>query len=258
MSGGGGSQTTVQQASIPQFVEDAAKANLARADYVSQLGYMPYYGPDVAALSPMQTQAMQSTGAGMQALGLAPQGFDPMAGMPQPQTFMGGLQGYSSGNLFDEALAQLQERRPAQYDAYTGMFIDPVTGDLGVGFTKHGSLASGSSAPIVSQMADYSYRDSGRSYSDGPQTGGQLRPSTGNFMRDLELFGRSVSPFHSTTPVIQSMVNEQLPAYSAPPLPTYSGSGRSESDGPQTGGSISDIANANQQSAYDAMGGFYS
>lgn len=150
MSGGGGSQTQVVQSEMPQWMQDAAKENLARAKYASQIGYTPYYGPDVAAMSPMQTQAMQSTGMGMQAFGLAPQGFDPMAGQPQPQTFMGGLQGYSSGGLYDQALAQLQERRPGQYDAISGMFIDPQTGDLDVGFTPEGSITT-TNAPAAVQ-----------------------------------------------------------------------------------------------------------
>lgn len=146
-SGGkGGGQTS--QVTIPKYIEDASKKNLARADYFGQIGYVPYYGPDVAALSPMEEQAMRGTGSAMQAFGLADQGYDPLAGMPQAQTFMGGLRGYSSGDLYDDALATLQERRPAQYDAMTGAFIDPITGEAGVTFTPEGSIGDSTIASV--------------------------------------------------------------------------------------------------------------
>lgn len=152
-SGGkGGGQTS--QVTIPKYIEDASKKNLERADYFSQVGYVPYYGPDVAALSPMEEQAMRGTGSAMQAFGLAGQGYDPLAGMPQPQTFMSGLRGYSSGDLYDDALATLQERRPAQYDAMTGAFIDPITGNLDVGFTSQGAITSTAAPQVIQDMSD--------------------------------------------------------------------------------------------------------
>jgi hypothetical protein len=52
-----------------------------------------------------------------------------MQGMaPNPQTFAGGLQGYSSGALFDQALAELQARRPGQVAQYNKMFVNPFSG----------------------------------------------------------------------------------------------------------------------------------
>ena len=66
-------------------MENAAIENINKARDVSQIGYVPYYGPDVAAFSPMQQQSMQSTGNAASAFGLAPQGFNAMAGMPQAQ-----------------------------------------------------------------------------------------------------------------------------------------------------------------------------
>lgn len=155
MSGGGGSTTTVQQAQIPKYIEDAAKANLARADYVSQLGYVPNYGLDVAAFSPMQASAMQNTANAASAFGLqAPT--DAMAGVPQAQTNNLGFSGYSSGNMFDQALSQLQANRPAQYDAMQDMFINPQTGDASVLFTPVGSVSNNNAADSTQRMVDYS------------------------------------------------------------------------------------------------------
>ena len=56
MSGGkGGSQTS--QVTVPQYIEDAARANLSRAGDVANIGPIRYEGPDVAAYSPMQMAA---------------------------------------------------------------------------------------------------------------------------------------------------------------------------------------------------------
>jgi hypothetical protein len=125
MSKGGSTTSTTE---IPEWLKSAAQENINKARDVSKIGYTPYYGPDVAAFSPMQQQSMQSTGNAASAFGLAPQGFDAMAGMPQAQTFAGGLQGYSSAPLYQESIDQLQANRPGQYKAMTDMFIDPFTG----------------------------------------------------------------------------------------------------------------------------------
>ena len=125
MSKGG---TTSGSTEIPAWLENAAIENINKARDVSQIGYVPYYGPDVAAFSPMQQQSMQSTGNAASAFGLAPQGFDAMAGMPQAQTFAGGIQGYSSAPLYEQSLDNLFANAPAQYRALNQQFIDPFTG----------------------------------------------------------------------------------------------------------------------------------
>jgi len=122
----GGSNTSSTQ--IPAWLENAAIENINKGRDVSQIGYTPYYGPDVAAFNPMQQQSMQSTGNAASAFGLAPQGFDAMAGMPEAQTFAGGIQGYSSAPLYEQAISSLAQNRPAQYNAINSMFIDPFTG----------------------------------------------------------------------------------------------------------------------------------
>jgi len=122
MSGGGGkggSQT--QKAEIPKWVEEPATRNLARAEDVQKLGYMPYYGVDVAGFTPMQQQAMQGTVNQAQAFGLAPQGMDAMAGMPQTTT-QDGITGYSAGTLYDQALAEAKARNPEMERRYQQLF----------------------------------------------------------------------------------------------------------------------------------------
>jgi hypothetical protein len=125
MSGGGkgGSQTT--EVKIPEWLQQAAKQNIARADVLSTIGYTPYYGPDVAAFTPQQLAAMQGTNQAAAAFGMPTA--DPTGGMPQAYDF-NGMSAYSSGPMFNQALAELQANRPGQYAALTAPFIDPVTG----------------------------------------------------------------------------------------------------------------------------------
>jgi len=126
MSGGKGGSTS-STVTIPQYIEDAARANLAKADEISKIGYTPYYGPDVAAFTPMQQAGFQNTAGMADAFGLAGGGTG-MEGMPTPTTYAGGVQGYSSAPMFEQSMAELETRRPGQYAAINAPFIDPVTG----------------------------------------------------------------------------------------------------------------------------------
>jgi hypothetical protein len=107
--GGGKSTTSV---TVPEWLENAAKSGLSRAEDVSRIGYAPYYGPDVAAMTPMQMTAMQGTNQMASAFGMPTS--DPMAGMPTAGDY-GGMPAYSSGSMYDAALAELQRRQPDTY-----------------------------------------------------------------------------------------------------------------------------------------------
>jgi hypothetical protein len=127
MSGGGGkggSQSS--KVEIPPWAEAAMQENLRKAEQFGEIGYMPYYGPSVAAFTPMQETAMQSAYDAGAAYGLAPRGGNALAGIPQAQEFAGGIRGYSSGDLFDQAVAEFEARRPGQAEAYNRMFINPT------------------------------------------------------------------------------------------------------------------------------------
>ena len=188
MSKGG---TTSGSTQIPAWLENAAIENINKARDVSQIGYVPYYGPDVAAFSPMQQQSMQSTGNSASAFGLAPQGFDAMAGMPQAQTFAGGLQGYSSAPLYEQSLDKLFANAPAQYNAMNSMFIDPFTGAR-----PQGNYAA--SPAQVSQMSSGGGGGGSVGGSTGP-VGGAFGPDGNN---DGEYFGvnSQYNPYKYSTP----------------------------------------------------------
>ena len=154
MSGGkGGSQTT--QVEVPQYIEDAAKANLAQGREVSKIGYTPYYGPDVAAFSPMQTAAMQNAADFASAFGMAPQ-MDVTAGMPQAQEYAGGIRGYSSAPLYEQAVAELAARRPAQAALIESQFIDPTATTMQQGLLNRGFNDAGMDYGYDENM-DYRY-----------------------------------------------------------------------------------------------------
>ena len=122
MGGGGkgGSQSTSVE--IPKWAEDAMRANLKKASGMGEIGYMPYYGPDTAAFTPMQEAGMQGAYNAAAAFGLAEPGGDAMAGVPEAKDFGGGLRGYSSGDLFEQARAEFEARNPQQAAAYNKFF----------------------------------------------------------------------------------------------------------------------------------------
>jgi len=115
MAGSSTSKTTV-----PEWQNRAAQDALAAANRTANIGYTPYYGPDVAALTPMQEAAMRGTDQAALAFGVPTA--DPMAGLP-PATNFNGTLGYSSGGLYDLALAELKRRDPKQYAALTADIV---------------------------------------------------------------------------------------------------------------------------------------
>jgi len=124
MSGGKGGSTT-SSVEVPQYIEDAARRNLERADLISKIGYVPYYGPEVAAMTPAQEAAFAGTQQLAGAFG-TPTTMD--MGVPAPQTFAGGMRGYSSAPMFEEAMDEFGRRRPAQKAFIDSLFIDPFSG----------------------------------------------------------------------------------------------------------------------------------
>jgi hypothetical protein len=140
---GGSKQST--SVKIPAWLEDAAKVNIASANEVSRIGYTPYYGPDVAAMTAPQLASMQGTNQAALAFGVPTADFN--SGMPQAQDY-GGLSAYSSGGMYDNALAALKAARPGQYDAIMGQFIDPVSGtDPGLSYGTPGTSPGSPGGP---------------------------------------------------------------------------------------------------------------
>ena len=126
MSGGKGGQTS-STASIPEWVQNASKDNLAKANEIAQLGPMRNYGPSVAAFNDNQISAFQNNADLASAFGMnAPA--DVMSNMPTAQDYGGGVMGYGAAPLVDQQLASLQLNDPNQASAISRQFMDPGGG----------------------------------------------------------------------------------------------------------------------------------
>ena len=177
MSGGkGGSSSSIQE--IPKWMEEPAIRNIARAEDIQRMGYMPWYGPDVAAYNPTQQAAAQANIGAAEAFGLIqPDTLTAYQGMPQAQTFAGGVQGYSSAPMFEQGVETLRQKQPgtmAQYDALFGAGTQPGGGGgiTGPSFTEQ--VDSG-------DYSSYSnYNPISGTYGDGTGDGGDIS----NFVMD--------------------------------------------------------------------------
>ena len=128
MSKGGSTTSTV---AVPEYIEDAARRNLTEADKIRGLGFIPEYGPTVAAFTPMQEAAFQGTADLASAFGTPGRGMsmqDISGGMPAPTTYAGGVRGYSALPIYEQALEAFGQARPGQKRYAESFFIDPVTG----------------------------------------------------------------------------------------------------------------------------------
>ena len=128
MGKGGSTSSTVE---VPEYIEKAARRNLTEADKIRRLGFIPEYGPTVAAFTPMQEAAFQGTAQTAGAFGLPGGGMsmqDISGGMPEPTTYAGGVRGYSALPIYEQALEAFGQARPGQKRYAESFFIDPVTG----------------------------------------------------------------------------------------------------------------------------------
>ena len=118
-----------QSVTLPKFYETALQQQIGMAGDVSQTGYVPYYGPEVAAFSPMQEAAMQGTDMMAGAFGMPTTGGQQY--MPEAETFAGGVQGYSSAPIYQQAVDAHAAANPAQAEHLQSFTMNPVTGAVG-------------------------------------------------------------------------------------------------------------------------------
>jgi hypothetical protein len=152
MSGGGGKGGSKKtETTIPEWVRAPADRNLQRAEAVQQIKYMPYTGGQVAALTPTQEAAMNNNISTAQAFGL----LDPnstltaTSGMPEPTTYDNGMKGYGSIGLYDQALAELTARDPANMAAYNNLFGNAIPANVA---RSSGGGRGGGGAPTINSQ----------------------------------------------------------------------------------------------------------
>ena len=180
MSGGKGGSTS-SSVEIPEYIEKAAQRNLNKAERISQLGYVPYYGPDVAAFTPMQQASFQNTANVANAFGMgAPTSqSDIMGGMGAPTQYAGGVSGYSSAPIYEQSLDELARQRPGQKSYMDSFFINPYSGAQG----------SNSFAPIDYNMYP-TYAETQRQAEEAIR---REQRSDDNYERLLNQMGQQVS-----------------------------------------------------------------
>ena len=148
MSGGGGkSGSDVEETSIPEWIKQPAIRNLQRAEDVQRIEYMPYRGPEVAGFTPSQISAFQNNIDAANAFGLATPS-SVMDGIPTPKTYAGGLSGYDSMDIYDQALAETKKYQAdaaAQYDALFGANVGTTAYPGGAYSNNTGGGSSGGS-----------------------------------------------------------------------------------------------------------------
>ena len=125
MSGGSSQQKTT----LPKFAETGIQQVIRMGGDVAGMGYVPYYGPDVASFSPMQQASFQGTDQMAGAFGMPTTGGQQY--MPEPTQFEGGVMGYSSAPIFQQSVDALAANRPGQAEYLSSFSIDPITGQPG-------------------------------------------------------------------------------------------------------------------------------
>ena len=112
----GGSQTV--ESKVPEYIERAGQQALNMANQTNKIGAVINPSLDVADFTDLQKLGMQAAVDGAAAYGIIPQGTDAMSGMPQAKT-VGGVRGFSSGDIAELNRLELMERNPAQFAALT-------------------------------------------------------------------------------------------------------------------------------------------
>jgi len=195
MSGGKGGSTT-SEVKVPAYIENAARANLAKADAISQVGYTPYYGADVAAFNPMQQAAFQNTADTANAFGMATptSPTDIMGNMGAPQTYANGVTGYSSAPMFQDAVDTLGYFRPNQKALLDSFFVNPYTG-----FDPSGAYSASPASGVAMEMQGQnpSFRPNTTDY--GSNSSYYNNPN-GGFANVVIGYDANGSPIMSTQP----------------------------------------------------------
>ena len=118
-----GQGSTTQGTSIPAWLQEPTVRNIAMAEDMQKIGYMPWYGPDVAAFNPTQMAAMNQNIGAAEAFGLQQPGTLTAAqGMPTATTYADGTQGYSGMPMYEQAKAEMATAQPTDAQRYASLF----------------------------------------------------------------------------------------------------------------------------------------
>jgi hypothetical protein len=131
MSGGKGGSSTQK---LPGYLKDFQKRNIARGENLADIGYMPYTGPEIAAVNQWEEVANlnQNQMSGAFNMGTVPGSV--ASRMPETVS-AGGVEGYSSFPVFQQAVEELRNVAPdydQRYRENYGIGTDgSIYGDVG-------------------------------------------------------------------------------------------------------------------------------
>lgn len=194
----GSKSTTVQENKIPRYLEEAGQLAVEEAEKIKEMGYLPYFGPEVAAINPYEQAMAQNVGGMASAYGLAAPAAMDMSGVSTATS--GGVTGYTTAPAYFAALERLKETRPDQYEFFAGLGrFDPITGaenpdygksqnatGLAIGKLYRGGIfGGGDDGPNMREFMDERKAESARRASAG--SSGDFDPlgPTGNVSIDL-------------------------------------------------------------------------
>lgn len=171
-----GSSKTTQENKIPEYLEEAGRLAVQQAQQAQQMGYIPYMGPEIAAVNPYEQAAAQNVGQMASAFGMAaPSGLD----MGMPTTTQGGMTGYSSYPIYQGAMERLREQRPEQYEYFAGQTgFDPITG-AATGYTAPAAVQDLST--VMGGAVGGGQMPTSGGGSDGPVFAGDVRDAQRDF-----------------------------------------------------------------------------
>lgn len=192
MGGGGkgGSQSQEMEIKLPKAIEAASKDNLRIANEVASIGYTPYQGNTVAALTPMQKAAMDTTRGAMGAFNMGDggfaasqaQGLDPYTGLAMQPTERGGVMGYNPMGIYEDAKGRIDPAQRAMIESFT---MNPVTGEA----PRNPAVPSSGWNPLTGETTRPEAAPAAASGKGGAQQDGSMM---GQMMSQLSPNGRQV------------------------------------------------------------------
>lgn len=133
MSDGGGKGGS-QESDIAKSMQPYRDRFMDDAQIASRMEYLPYVGPDVAAINPYEQSAMLNTNSMADAFNMGgglPA--DPSSLMPETvASHEGGVQGYSAAPMFFEALLQSQQANPNYFRQRSQFMTPPTNAQAGI------------------------------------------------------------------------------------------------------------------------------
>jgi hypothetical protein len=185
----GSSSTTVQENKVPAYLEEASKLAVEEAKKIKEMGYLPYFGPEVAAVNPYEQAMAQNVGGMASAFGLsAPAAMD-MSGVDTAAS--GGVTGYTTAPAYFSALERLKETRPDQYEYFARMTgFDPITG------ASTGPLPDAGASGVPTAPASVGSKNDGPSHLDIMARHNAMRDGLSSRLDTKGQIGKYATPSH--------------------------------------------------------------